>query len=426
MDDPKLMLLSCQAIIIAPFTRRISRWTLRGYLALRIRDLLSVALMLGCAAAVAAPAPDAERDAELVRHLHKDLARSFVLDKELRVDPALRAAANDISAAHLVRADQLMSAWLREERGLQGAKGQSPSQAELYYPVWARLLNELTLWQLAPGDADYERATLAVLKSSPAVCDRPGDVRFSDFASRMLRIQAMPAQQRDAALASERQLLARWGTAYSAVAPWPDPLPQDAAMARLKRAQAERSALAIPPVLATRVVAEQKGYAALHPNARCALHQWWLRESLRQGATPAAALNAFRFGTLINANDRFVGTFDDESQEDQQAPDAASPSYPQLASRFGVGGVTVMRVQLDAAGKPLQVSVVERKIEVPGIRGVRPIAFENVFDPKSVRYALERQRYSKPKGSEPFVFQIVWTLPELKATPAKTPTGVTQ
>lgn len=394
--------------------------------ALCVRRLVSLGLLLGSSAAFAVPASDAELDAQIVKSLHKDLVRSFVLNKELRVDPALRAAANDMGADHLGRVDQMLLAWVREERGQQTANGQAYDQVESYFAVWARLLNELALWQLAPGDADYERATLAVLKSSLLVCDGAGDSRFTDFSSRILRIQAMPAQQRAAALATERQLLAHWGQAYSAIAPWPDPLPQEAALALLKRPLAERPALPVPPLLASKLVAGQKPYATLHPDVQCALHQWWLRESLRQGATPAAVLNAFRYGTLITANVRLAGTYDDASTDAEPASDPAIPPYPRIARRFEVTGVTTVRVTLDAAGKPRQASVANREIKVQGIRVARPVAFENAFDQVSISHALERKQYAKPTGTAPLLFQMVWTLHDGDAPPAKATTGVSQ
>lgn len=392
--------------------------------ALSVRRVVSLGLLLSCSAAFAAPAPDAEVDAQMVKALRTDLARSFVLDKELRVDAALRATANEISADHLGRIDQLLSAWVREEQGAQTANGRPYSSGDVYFAVWARVVNALALWQLTPGDADYERATLAVLKSSPQVCDGAGDGRFADFSSRILRIQAMPAQQRAAALATERQLLARWGQAPAAVAPWPDPLPQEAAVALLKRPLADRPALPVAPILASTLVAGQKPYASLHPDVQCALQQWWLKESLRQGATPATALNAFRYGTMITANARFAGMFDVAGPNNKPAPDPAIPPYPNIARRFIATGVTTVHVQLDATGKPLQASVAARKIKVDGIRGVRPVAFEDAFDTVSVSHALARPHYDKPAGAAPFELQLVWTLDEPAATPAKPPAGV--
>jgi hypothetical protein len=392
------------------------------------RRMLSLLLASSFSVSVAAAAPDEVQAAQMAQSLHKNLARSFVLDKGLPLEPSLRTAAEEMSAAHLARIDKLLPAWLKEERSLQTAHGKALEPHTLYYAVWARLLNELALWQIEPGDADYERATLAALRTSPRVCLVSGDSRFNDFASRILRIQAMPEAQRSAALATERQLLAHWGEARAAIAPWPDPLPQDAAQSLIKRELVEgpRHARALPPVLASGLLSRQKDYTALHPTVQCALQQWWLQESLRQGAAPAAVLNAFRYGTLISATDRFIEAATAPPADDKAKPASAKPDYPKLAGRFLVTGVTTMHVQLAADGKPMQASVANRKIDVPGIRGVRPVAFENIFDKPSVKYALAGSHYGKPSGSAPFSFQLVWGFDDSAETPATTQSGARQ
>lgn len=388
--------------------------------------LLQLACALVCAAAAgpvfsAAPeaALDPERQAELVRALHANVARSFVLDKGLPIDAALRSAAGEISAAHLARIDQLTPAWLQEEWRLHAASGAKLNLNEIYFAVWARLLNEQALWQLEPGDADYERATLEVLKTSARVCRSYGDPRFHDFSSRMLRVQAMPEASRAAALANERQLLAHWGQPRAALQPWPDPMPQEAAMQQIKQMQSggPRPALALVPVLASALLTRKMDYAALTLDAQCGLQQWWLQLSLRQGAAPAAALNAFRYGTMIPTALRF-GTMFDTATGDAAAPAADIPPYPKAASRFLVTGTTRLQVELDAAGKPKKASVVLRRIEVPGIRGVRPLAFESIFDAQAVEYAMKRPKYDEAVGKTSTQFEMVWSLPT-DAAPSK-------
>jgi hypothetical protein len=357
-------------------------------------------MALGSAALPAAPAAD-NRQAEMVQSLRRDAGRIFELDKKLALDPALRTAADQMSAEHLARLDKLLPAWVEEER--------KASPSDLYYPVWARLLNEIALWQLDAGDEDYERATLAAIRTSPRVCEWEGDPRFSDFASRMLRLQAMPPAQRTAALATERRLLARWGQQRQAVAPWPSPLPQDAAVALLKREQADKPRPALPPLLAWQLLGEQKAYAALHPAERCAMLQWWLQDSLRHGAKPADALNAFRYGTLITASDRFAGSNWTEEPERKAGAADRYPPYPKLASHFAVTGKTLVEVDLDATGKPRQARIASRQVDVPGIRGVRPVVFENVFDKAALDYAM-RLTFDKPKAAGPTKFQLGWHL----------------
>lgn len=381
---------------------------------------IALACTLACGIASARAAepegPAEELRAQMLRSLHGGVAPAFVLDKDLPLDPALRAEADRLSAEHLERVDKLLSAWVDEERTRQTRAGKAPASTAVYYAVFARLLNELSLWQLEPGDAHYEGTTLAVLRSAARVCDLSGDYRLTDFASRILRIQALPAAERKAMLASERELLAHWGRPRAEPPPWPDPLPQQAAFALLQRgpADADHPRLALPPRLAAAALGFGRDYTAMHPIERCALQQWWLRESLRAGATPAAALNAFRYGTMLTAVDRFGDAFDKPGTAESK--DAAGPPpYPGIASRFGATGVTTVSVRLDATGKPLQAAVTGRKVDVPGIRGVRPVAFENVFDATIEKYASrEGRHYDKPAGNAPVTFQMVWRLDDAK------------
>ena len=178
---------------------------------------LACALTCGIAGAQAAEpqGPAAELRAQMLSSLHGGVAPAFVLDKDLPLDPALRAEADKLSAEHLARVDKLLPAWLDEERTRQTRAGKAPASTAVYFAVLARLLNELSLWQLEPGDAHYESTTLAVLRGASTVCDLSGDYRLTDFASRILRIQALPAAERKAMLAGERELrrAAAWGLA---------------------------------------------------------------------------------------------------------------------------------------------------------------------------------------------------------------------
>jgi hypothetical protein len=385
------------------------------------------ACVLGSAHAATTPQFSDDLRAQMVKGLHQYLATAFMLDNKLALDPALRAAADKIGAEHVARIDKLLPVWLDEERVRQSGGGKPPPSQFVFYAVLARLLNELALWQLEPGDAHYENATLNALRNGSGVCYFEGDSRFTDFASRILRIQALPATERDAMLASERQLLAHWGQARANPAPWPDPLPQQAAYALLRRgpADADHPRRALPPMLASAVIGKGQDYAALYSAERCDLQRWWLRESLRQGTAPAVALNAFRYGTMLTAVDRFGNDFDKPGAADAKDP-AGPPPYPGVARRFMASGVTTVNVRLDADGTPLDATVAGRKIEVPGIRGVRPVAFENVFDAATVKYATEKGRhYAKPSGNAPYNFQMKWNLDDFDKK-ADTPKGAKQ
>lgn len=374
-------------------------------------------LALCCALLPARAATDAP-DQQMLQGIQIDLARIFALAPEFPLDPALRSAADDISAAHLQRMRQLVPQWTAEEKKLQTADGQTHPAWQLYSAVWARVLNELALWQIEPGDAAYEDATLDALKTSPLACRTYGDFRFRDYAARIARLQAMPAARRTAALESERRLLARWGQARPAAATLPDPLPHEAALAALASLTPDQQAarLALPPILAAEQ-AEKKPYAKWHPEEQCLLQQWWLRESLRRGATPAAVLNAFRYGTLVSVSERYTGMFDQPAPGTKPQLDDSKPVFPRLAARFAITGSTILSAQLDDKGKPRRVSVVQRTVSVPGIRGERAIAFENVFDQAAVDYGMKGFPFNKTATDVPIKFQLMWTLPPEGAAP---------
>lgn len=386
-------------------------------------SLLAVGLSaspLGLAAATpaAGPAPlSDEQVANMANDLGSLLARSFVLPKELKLDPELRAEAERTGAAHVARIRQLLPGWVRDEQRQQTAENAPRRPYAVYYGVWARLLNELALWQLEPGDAAYEQATLDAIKASPRVCDIEGDARFLDFSSRVLRLQAMGPAQRQAALATERELLAHWGQPRAAVPPWPDPLPQELAMALVARMRVEgpAPAQALPPTLASAVLAKRQAYAELPIQTRCLFQRWWLQVSLAQGTPPAAALAGFRYGTLLTATARMGEGFETQNPEATakaaaEAEKRGVPAYPRLAAYFDVNGKTTVRRRLDGAGKPVQASVVKREITVRGVRGVRPVAFEDAFDALSIKYGSSAQLAAKPAADNTQSLQMVWML----------------
>lgn len=359
------------------------------------------ALLLAMGKACAAPPQAAGKDAEILQGLRNTVSLSFALNKDLALAPGLRSAASAIADAHLARINALIPLWIQEAQGEAARLGIS-----VYFPVLARVFNELALWHMERGNDTYEGDLLAVLMASPQVCDLAGDSRFNDFASRIMRIQAMPASRQGAALEAERTLLAHWGQARPAPPALPPGLPQDAAMAALQSApQGEQRARALPPVLAAALRADKQSYERLPSNLRCALHQWWLQESIQRGTPPAAALAAFRYGTLITVTDRSAGTDAGSAPVRDIAAPSGKPRYPRLAGFFAAEGSTTIKVKLDAAGKAVEAHVVARKVTVPGIRDARPLAFETIFDHAALSHALKERRYEADPSP---VFELAW------------------
>lgn len=393
----------------------------------RSRRLLSVAVLPAvltayCAAAAAAPASDpvGQENAAMAKEIDQAMSMAFRLSKDLKLDPALRADAEAIAGAHLARLRALTPVWLQEERRLQARPDGTAPSAPVFYAVFSRMLNDMAVWQVAPADTAYEKATLDAIRATPAVCQAEGGLHRHDFASHVLRLQAMPPAQRLAALDSERRALEDWDKPHALLPPWPDPLPRTAAMEAVERIRTggPRPPQALPPTLASSLLAKRMRYEDLAWEEKCLLQRWWLDVSLAQGRSPAEVLAAFRYGTLISAAERFGRAFEaqDQAQDDAQdeAPakidPAAPPRYPKLAARFDVTGTTRISRRYDAAGKPVQASVVERRIKVNGIRGTRPVAFEDAFDAVAVQYALAGGGATEvvPGGSA--VFEMVWAL----------------
>lgn len=387
------------------------------------RRLLALGMMVGSAAsAMAAPAASSDADGGMVRELQNNLARSFELPEELVIDAGLREQATGMATAHLARVKAQLPGWIQEERKAQAAAGEKPDDSAVFFAVWARLLNELALWQITPGDAAYEQATLDTVTSAPQSCDGADAYRFSDFSSRVMRLQAMAPALRPAALAGERSLLDQWGKPHAAIAPLPEPLPQELGMAAIHRMQAggAPTPVALPPMLASRLLAARDDYAKQPWGTKCLFQQWWLRVSLAQGMAPATALAGFRYGTMITATERMGDWFQPRDMGDEKAPSKTNGTvaYPTLARRFQVSGATTVTRTLDTAGKLADVQLSARKVTVNGIRGVRAVAFETIFDDASLGHGLQTFAAARV-GSAPPMYRMVWDLQPYLPTPAK-------
>ncbi|QNB00865.1 hypothetical protein [Massilia sp. Dwa41.01b] len=370
------------------------------------------------ASAGAAPANVVPEDARAAKELTKDLSRLFTLPAALQLDPALREAAQRMGADHLARMEKQFAQWAAEERKRRPASRDQAFTERMMYALTARMLNELAYWHIEPGDAGYEQATLEVLRTSPQVCQFGDKPRFRDFSSRILRIQAMSPAQREMTLASESRMLERWGKPRPEPLPWPNPLPRDAAMHAIANLAAgtARPAIALAPHLADHVLSAGNQYDQLPAEEQCAIQRWWLSESLAQGQAPAAVLNAFRYGTLITATERYEGMYE-PTDEDKTS---GRPVYPRMAALFEVEGVTRLRREFDAAGKPVGVTVVKRKITAGALPGVRPIAFEDAFDAASLNHALASAASAKPESTRAKEFEMVWSLEVEQAPPDST------
>jgi hypothetical protein len=370
---------------------------------------IRVVLLLATAAVVALGARAQEPQdggEQAVASLEAWLDQIFVVPADLPVDASLRAEADRISVEHLARAKPMLREWLAEERAEADAFAKSIS---VRIRLRSRLINELALWALDGAGPAYDEATLAAYT-------RPGACRHvkgsNDFAEQIQMLEGVPRAARAAALAGERDKLSRWGRDRPNLPPRPARSMQqesEAAIVRI-RAGAAKFEPALPPVVATTALTTGNERPQFnHPAVRCALLQWWLRVTLREGKVDRAeAVHAFRYALVPTAADRLAGT---ESLVVKTRP----LGYPLLAAELGAEGVSTVEVILDAVGKAKEATVVERVVSVPGLRGRRPIAFETLFDEGALAVAAARDYAQLAAGERGEAvrrgrFDVAWSL----------------
>jgi len=374
--------------------------------------------------AMAADGPIYPQQVEMLAGLKNEVVRAFNLPKTQQLDPELRVVAEQIATDQVKRIEKQLPDWLREEKlALNDTAGQQSQQA--FFAVGARVFNELAYWQIEPGDDAYERATLELIKHSPAVCNIGELPRSADFARRIARIQAMQPAQRAAALKAEAGFLERWGKPHAEPLPWPELPAQQQIVEAVARvaSSGKRPLTPLPPVLAWSLLSEGHAYGDLSLEDNCHAQRWWLMESLAQGMAPATVLNAFRYGTLVTAAVRFDRAFDAPAGDGSEDRADGVPAFPGLASRYGASGVTRVRRTFDASGKPVRATVSARKITVPGIRDMRPIAFEDTFDEATLKGALNPAMGAGTGVSLPPEVELVWRMPHQQADVSKKAAG---
>ena len=79
---------------------------------------------------------------------------------------------------------------------------------------------------------------------------------------------------------------------------------------------------------------------------------------------------------------------------------------------------TTVNRHVDATGKVTDVRLTGRKVTVSGIRGVRAVAFETIFDRASNANAMQAVPFTKSQPP-PARYEMVWDLQPYQPVPPK-------
>ncbi len=327
----------------------------------------------------------------------------------LAIDPALREAGAAIARTFLDRMRPVLRGWAEEE--IKQADVSAP-RAVVEVQLTARIVNEVVLWQLDQVGGEHEQAWLEAARTA-GVCRTVGGDDL--FAQRLRWLHASSPAQRAAVLAGEAELLRRFGGTRDAVPARPPISASERAEQTLQqiRSGGARPLAAMPPILASQLFGPDDRIDALGAESRCALHQWWLHNAMRSGTPkPDEAALIFRYAMLVDASQLLTSTLSTSAEK----AIAKADGYPDLARGFLVQGRVLVHITVDRDGRFRRASVAQRDLGVPGIRGIRPVAFETVFDSAS----MERARsvtLQKPKpeslnhnGEAVQEIEMIWRL----------------
>ncbi|MFG6428831.1 hypothetical protein [Roseateles sp. LYH14W] len=326
------------------------------------------ALALGCGLVV--PAAAAQDDPAPVEAAKGVVAGwvddEFKLPADLKLDAPLREQLVALASAHRERVAALAAGWVAEE--LQHVNVAKEAWV-LSRNLLARYMNESAIWQLdSTGDAHDELMLRAVRRAG--TCQAVDGKR--SFGALAAMLQGMSAADRELALAAQQQMLARWGQVRAIpVRPVPSLLEQgQAVMAKLRAPKPVEGEPAVPPVLAFNLLATPP--KAMAPDLRCALVRWTLSREQFAKTAAATQMTLARYALLVDAVALFRPGMDAAADE---------RGYSPVAARFAVDGDVTAVGRLRASGLGLdEARIDKRQVDVPGVRGVRAVAFETVFD----------------------------------------------
>jgi hypothetical protein len=332
---------------------------------------------------------DAQARQSLLQPHFALLDAAFTIPPKYLVDADLRESVQAMVTAEMPRMRKLVQSWLDEEL----AKAPQEGRGRVPWRVWARLVNEMALWQLdRDGPAHEHLLQQAFLQ--PGACEWT-DTTTSYLALLLQVWRQVPLAKRSELLTSELTLLRRWGLPRALVAAPPQPSSYDMAVQVSGDLLAGRAVptRAMPPMLAWRLLGEEKlPESAADRHTRCLMDQWMLAMDMQQGAASIseAAARRHRFGRMPTADVWMNG----------RSNAAAAPTeYPELARWLEIEGSIMVQFTLNARGLLQSSKVVKREITMPGVGAQRPVAMEMMLDEASlVRAAAMKHAVPEPES----------------------------
>ncbi|WP_394483139.1 hypothetical protein [Roseateles sp. LYH14W] len=346
-----------------------------------------------------------ERDAGLLQQPVELLAGMFQLPADLKLSPEHRSVAEEVLRQQRERAQAGWAAWLNEET----AQGKGELRAEVAAQRLSnRVLNEVALWQADTTPHPSDTIWIDALKT-PAICQRLDQTRPAGQVAQL--IEALPAEQRDAAWQGEAARLARWGQVPRQVLPPPDRAFEDELAVALPKLAGNASSLA--PDMRNALQAPGWTYAAQSPAARCELLRWWSQEQVRtRRMTAPRALHAWRTAMAVRSTGYLLP---DVPRSGPGATDANG--FPLFARRAELAGTVVVEQDIDAAGKIVRSFVQRREVTAAGVRGMPALALERELDAVSLSRAASTPAAVPDSaqlrdGTATRRIGIEWVLPE--------------
>lgn len=308
-----------------------------------------------------------------------------LLDTLLEVPATLKLSAEGRAQAEAVlkpHRERVAAAWPAQEQQAVAAntdmtrKRKSERQVDYEQAALqlsARALNEAALW-FADAEPQASDALWIEALRRGGLCEGVTD---TDPAALMATlIDALPADQRQAAWAGEAARLSRWGQETRTVLPAAQRALEDGLVPALAPAARAKTLASMPEALRVAVQAPDWKLEAQTPALRCELLRWWSQEQVRTKRLSAQqALMAWRTALAPRSGDFLLTALP------RGGADAIDKGgYPAVARRLGLSDRVVVEQEVDASGKPLYLFIQRRELRAASLGNQPPLALEHELD----------------------------------------------